>query len=536
MLKRLTIQNYALIENLDIEFPNGLIIITGETGAGKSILMGALSLLLGAKADAMVVKDSNRNCVVEGEFDNNGEEIILRRVISANGRSRSFINDEPATMAALADVSSRIIDIHAQHQHLLLANQSYQMNVLDYFANSVETLKEYQTLYTDLAGLKSELAKVEEQIQQGERDRDYKEFQLDQLLEAKLKEGELEELEALQKQLANAEQIKSSIYQSIELFRPMGCSIVQNLKEATNILQKCSTFVPKLDEIVSRLETCRIECKDIEGELEDIGEDIVCSPEQLEIVDNRIALLYSLMRKHSVQTVEELIAIREELDLQLQDATLSYSKRDELSSRIEAVTNQRNLVAQQLTHKREKAVKGLQQVLEQKVRELQMPYAVFEISLSPSNDYKMQGKDDIEFLFSANGDNKPIPLQKVASGGELSRIMLCIKALMAEYTGMPTMIFDEIDTGVSGSIADKMGTLIGKMGESMQIFAITHLPQIASKGKTHLLVYKEFENNIAKSRIREITGEERVAEIARMLSGSELSQAAIANAKELLGN
>ncbi|MBO7305878.1 MAG: hypothetical protein J6U47_04030, partial [Bacteroidales bacterium] len=207
--------------------------------------------------------------------------------------------------------------------------------------------------YTDLAGLKSELAKVEEQIQQGERDRDYKEFQLDQLLEAKLKEGELEELEALQKQLANAEQIKSSIYQSIELFRPMGCSIVQNLKEATNILQKCSTFVPKLDEIVSRLETCRIECKDIEGELEDIGEDIICSPEQLEIVDNRIALLYSLMRKHSVQTVEELIAIREELDLQLQDATLSYSKRDELSSRIEAVTKQRNLVAQQLTHKRE---------------------------------------------------------------------------------------------------------------------------------------------------------------------------------------
>jgi DNA repair protein RecN (Recombination protein N) len=316
----------------------------------------------------------------------------------------------------------------------------------------------------------------------------------------------------------------------------MGCSIVQNLKEATNILQKCSTFVPKLDEIVSRLETCRIECKDIEGELEDIGEDIVCSPEQLEIVDNRIALLYSLMRKHSVQTVEELIAIREELDLQLQDATLSYSKRDELSSRIEAVTNQRNLVAQQLTQKREKAVKGLQQVLEQKVRELQMPYAVFEISLSPSNDYKLQGKDDIEFLFSANGDKKPIPLQKVASGGELSRIMLCIKALMAEYTGMPTMIFDEIDTGVSGSIADKMGTLIGKMGESMQIFAITHLPQIASKGKTHLLVYKEFENNVAKSRIREITGEERVTEIARMLSGSELSQAAIANAKELLGN
>lgn len=535
MLKKLTIQNYALIESLDIEFPNGLIIITGETGAGKSILLGAMSLLLGAKADAAVVKDSSKNCVVEGEFDYNGEEIILRRVVSAGGRSRSFINDEPATMAALAEISSSIIDIHSQHQHLLLANQAYQMSVLDYFAGSVSLLQEYRSAYNNVVELKSSLAALQEEIAASERDRDYKQFQLEQLIDAKLVEGELDELEAKQKQLANAELIKSSVFKAVDLLRPSGGSFVQNLKEASNILKKCSNFVPQLEEIAQRLEGCRIECKDIEQELESTGEDIVASPQMLEQIDERIALLYSLMRKHSAKSVEELIAIREELDSQLQNVAVSYNRADEIALQIESATKDRNAIAQQLSHKRSGAIKELESVLEGKIRELQMPYAVFRIELSPLADYKPQGKDNIEFLFSANADREPLPLQKVASGGELSRIMLCIKALMGEYTGMPTMIFDEIDTGVSGSIADKMGNLIGAMGQKMQIFAITHLPQIACKGNTHLLVYKEFDsNNAATSKIREITSQERVEEIARMLSGSELTTAAIENARELL--
>ncbi|MDO4735748.1 MAG: DNA repair protein RecN [Bacteroidia bacterium] len=535
MLKKLTIQNYALIESLDIEFPNGLIIITGETGAGKSILLGAMSLLLGAKADAAVVKDSSKNCVVEGEFDYNGEEIILRRVVSAGGRSRSFINDEPATMAALAEISSSIIDIHSQHQHLLLANQAYQMSVLDYFAGSVSLLQEYRSAYNNVVELKSSLAALQEEIAASERDRDYKQFQLEQLIDAKLVEGELDELEAKQKQLANAELIKSSVLKAVDLLRPSGGSFVQNLKEASNILKKCSNFVPQLEEIAKRLEGCRIECKDIEQELESTGEDIVASPQMLEQIDERIAQLYSLMRKHSAKSVEELIAIREELDSQLQNVAVSYNRADEIALQIENATKNRNAIAQQLSQKRSGAIKELESVLEGKIRELQMPYAVFRIELSPLADYKPQGKDNIEFLFSANADREPLPLQKVASGGELSRIMLCIKALMGEYTGMPTMIFDEIDTGVSGSIADKMGNLIGAMGQKMQIFAITHLPQIACKGNTHLLVYKEFDsNNAATSKIREITSQERVEEIARMLSGSELTTAAIENARELL--
>jgi DNA repair protein RecN (Recombination protein N) len=294
--------------------------------------------------------------------------------------------------------------------------------------------------------------------------------------------------------------------------------------------------VPELEELCNRLESCRIECKDIEDELEMLAERIVVSPQRLEQVEERLSLLYSLMRKHGVSTMEDLLEVQKGLQEEMSGADEDVVKAEGMEQQIKVFSAQRKELAQLLSAKRKGKTGELAEELQASIRDLQMPYAVFEISLSPSNDYKLQGKDDIEFLFSANGDKKPIPLQKVASGGELSRIMLCIKALMAEYTGMPTMIFDEIDTGVSGSIADKMGTLIGKMGESMQIFAITHLPQIASKGKTHLLVYKEFENNVAKSRIREITGEERVTEIARMLSGSELSQAAIANAKELLGN
>lgn len=536
MLKRLTIQNYVLIESLDIEFPAGLIIITGETGAGKSIMLGALSLLLGAKSDVSVLKDNTRNCVVEGEFEIDGEELLLRRVVSPAGRTRNFINDEPATLAALTEISSTIVDIHAQHQHLLLTDGSYQMKVLDYFAGTGSILDEYQQVHASLTKDEADLVSLREQMEKSEAEMEYKAFQLEKLQQAKLREGELEELEAEQKQLANSEEIREAITNSVAHLRPMGIPIVQNLKDAVHLLQKSSNFVPELEPLAQRLESCRIECRDIEEELEILGEKIVVSPQRLEIVEERLSLLYALMRRHSVSSVEELIAIQEQLQQQIQGSVEDSQEAAGLEKRIQEGKERRMMLAEKLTAARMGKVKELGSVLQERIRDLQMPHAIFEVELSPLGKYTQNGKDNISFMFSANGETRLSQLHKAASGGELSRIMLCLKSLMAEFTGMPTMIFDEIDTGVSGSIADKMGALIGKMGERMQIFAITHLPQIASKRGTHLLVYKDYdgEQQGAATHIKVLNGEERINEVARMLSGSTLTEAAIENARVLL--
>lgn len=535
MLRRLTIQNYALIDSLDIEFPGGLIIITGETGAGKSIMMGALSLLLGAKADVSALKDNTKNCVVEGEFEVEGEELVLRRVISPAGRTRNFVNDEPATLVSLTDIASRIVDIHAQHQHLLLADVEYQLRVLDFFAGTSEILESYRGVYLQLQQAQKELEELKDEIARSEGEREYRQFQFEKLDEAKLKEGELEELEMEQNQLANSEQIRENICSAAALMQPMGISLVQNLKEAAHILQKSSNFVPELEQLSNRLESCRIECKDIEDELETLGERIVVSPQRLEQVEERLSLLYSLMRKHQVGSIGELIGIKEELEHQLQGADKSLEQQAVLEKRIVTLQEERERLAEELSGARRAKVVELGEELQNSIRELQMPYAVFEVSIKDAGKYTLQGKDSVEFLFSANGNARLGQLHKAASGGELSRIMLCIKSLMAQFTGMPTMIFDEIDTGVSGSIADKMGELIGRMGERMQIFAITHLPQIASKRGTHLLVYKEFDKeNNAATKIRVLDGQEREREVARMLSGAQLTDAALENARELL--
>ena len=535
MLRRLTIQNYALIENLDIEFPAGLVIITGETGAGKSIMLGALSLLLGAKGDISALKDSTKNCVVEGEFEIEGEPLILRRVISPAGRTRNFINDEPATLAALTEISSTIVDIHAQHQHLLLTSESYQMKVLDYFAGTGKLLESYANAHNELLRMQAELLQLKENIAKREGELEYRAFQLGKLQEAHLKEGELEELENEQKQLANSEQIRESITGAVGCMQPMGLPIVQNLKDAVHLLQKSSNFVPELEQLCNRLESCRIECKDIEDELEMLAERIVVSPERLQQVEERLSMLYSLMRKHSVSTVGELIAIQKDLEKDMCGADEDISRVAQMEKEISALAKERDTLADELSRRRGGKTEELGSVLQNSIRDLQMPYAVFKVELSQSGKYTANGKDSISFMFSANGEKKLNLLQKAASGGELSRIMLCLKSLMAQYTGMPTMIFDEIDTGVSGSIADKMGALIGKMGERMQIFAITHLPQIASKKGTHLLVYKEFDKeNNATTHIRQLQGEERVQEVARMLSGASLTDAALENARVLL--
>ena len=538
MLRKLTIQNYALIESLDIDFPGGLVIITGETGAGKSILLGALSLLLGGKSDVSVLKDTSRNCVVEGEFDIEGyDTLILRRVVAPSGRSRVFINDEPASLAVLSEISHKLVDIHAQHDHLLLTDKAYQLSVLDYFSGADKLLSAYRDVHYKLLKGEAELARMRRTNEANALEREYKEFQLSKLQEASLVEGELEELELEQKQLSNAEEIKGSLHGSLELLRPMGSSVVQNFKEAVHLLRKCYTFVPELKELAERLESCRIECKDIEQELEGLADGITASPQRLQIVDDRIAQIEDLLRRYSCSSVADLIEYRDKLKKELDGEFEAQEHVAQQEKIVDELSRRREELAAELSAKRNGKVAELSNVLRESVRNLEMPYAEFEVELTGLDSCTESGKDGIRFLFAANGGSKLVEISKVASGGELSRIMLCLKALMAQYTGMPTMIFDEIDTGVSGSIADKMGELIGQMGKNMQVFAITHLPQIAVKGETHLLVYKEFDaDKQAHTKIKLLSGDERVNEVARMLSGSQLSQAAVENAKYLLSN
>lgn len=537
MLQRLTIQNYALIDSLTISFPGDLVIITGETGAGKSIVIGALSLLLGSRTDVSVVSDKEKNCVVEGEFSLDGEEIILRRVITPAGRSRIFMNDEPATIEDLKGVSSKLIDIHAQHNHLLLAERKFQMKVIDSYCGACDLLSRYSEHYQEYLATAAEIKEVDALIAKSDREREYTEHLYKQLCDAKLREGELQDLEAEQSRLSNSEEIKESLGAIESLFSNELYSITQKLKEAESIIGKLSKYIPQFEEFSQRVYSARVELKDIESEVSAASERVVYSPERLLEVDNRLALIHDLMRKHTVSTEIELIEKQRELEAKLGENADHHEKRGALLKREAELKRTCEEEAQQLHIMRSEAAPKLAETLQERIRGLEMPLAHLQIVVSKCGTFGKDGKDDIFFNFSANGSQELKEISKCASGGELSRIMLCIKANMAKYTGMPTMIFDEIDTGISGSIADKMGEVIGEMGHSMQVFAITHLPQVASKGDTHYLVYKESnETGEVKTKIRKIEGEERLMEIARMLSGSKLTPEAVANAKVLLGN
>ncbi|MDD3200870.1 MAG: DNA repair protein RecN [Bacteroidales bacterium] len=536
MLKRLTIQNYALIDSLDISFPGNLVIITGETGAGKSILLGALSLLLGMKADVTALSNKERNCVVEAEFITDGHEKILRRVVSPQGRSRVFLDDEPVGMDELKEISSGLIDIHAQHQQLLLADKKFQMQVLDNFAGIASDVESYASDYNRYVSLAKELKVLDDKISQDEKEREYLEFQYQQLSEAKLIDGECEELEAEQGQLSHSEEIKEAIFRIGELFNgDEEDSVNLKLKEMEALLEKLSGFIPSFAELFSRLSSARIELKDVEQEVSNAGEKITYSPERLAFVDERLALIYDLLRKHGASKVSELIAYRDDVSDKLGKGVDLINEKETIHKQLDAQKQKCAEAADLIRSKRLAAAPRLSDTLQEAIRALEMPLAQFEVRVEELPQWGRDGKDDVQFYFSANGGIALKELAKCASGGELSRIMLCIKALMAKYVGMPTMIFDEIDTGVSGSIADKMGDLVGEMGRNMQVFAITHLPQVASKGNAHYLVYKELnDNHEACTKIRKIDGKERVLEIARMLSGATLTEEAVANAKVLL--
>lgn len=533
MLRRLLIENYALIDHLDMTFPGDLVIITGETGAGKSILLGALSLALGGRSDVSVLKDRTRNCVVEAVFEEQGREIPFRRVVSPQGRSRSFIDDEPAGVEQLREAASRLIDIHSQHQQLLLAEKGFQQGVLDYFAGITADVERYGRLWQELLEAGRELEVLDARIAVARRDRDYLEFQFAQLDEASLREGELEELEEEQNRLAHGESVKEQVARVEQLFEEGDLSLEARLKEMASTLDRVSVHYPEFGPLRDRLDSARIELKDVRDEVGVRGERILFSPERLAEVDARLARLYRLLRKFGVATVAELIALRDEVSAKLGAAVDDELGRDRLQKRVESLKEACLHSAEALHAARVQAAPGLSDLLQEQVRALEMPMARFSVQVTERPAPGPDGKDEVCFLFDAN-DRGLQPLSKCASGGELSRIMLCIKSLLARYKGMPTLIFDEIDTGISGSVAEKMGRMIAGMGERMQLFAITHLPQVASKGASHYLVYKEAGPEGARTGIRRIDGAERVREIARMLSGEAITPEALANAAVLL--
>ena len=556
MLSRLLIRNYVLIDSLDIEFPEGLVIITGQTGAGKSIILGALSLLMGAKADASVIGESAENCVVEAEFDIDPDDeqtrllleeneaewddghLIVRRQVNKSGRSRSFVNDSPVSVNVLQQMSAKLVDIHSQHQTLLLKDHSFQLDVLDHFAGNGGTLAECASEYKQWNALKGELVQLDERIARIERDKEYNQIQFDQLQAANVREGEIEALEQEQKALDNAEQIKEYLCAAENLFSSpdnseIDFSVINSLKEIERNLEKASAFMPGLESLYQRVSEARVELDDVYGEVAGQNQKFEVSPERLQEVDDRLSLIYSLLSKHGCKSEIELIALRDELSQVLFDSTALVEKRVELEAAIKESFSRLSALSAQLHSSRVDAASKFATAIQDSIRYQELQSAVFEVDVLDAPQ-SSTGCDEILFRFSSTGRNA-VDVAKCASGGEMSRIMLSLKDMMARYSKMPTMIFDEIDTGVSGSVADKMGTMICSMGKYMQVFAITHLPQVAAKGNAHYLVAKERSSDgRVISTIRRLSSEDRIYEVARMLSGSELTEAAVANAKSLL--
>lgn len=553
MLRKLSVKNYVLIDSLEIDFPEGLIIITGQTGAGKSIILGALSLLMGSKADASVITDGADSCVVEAEFDveensqikaildaddveQDGGSIIVRRVVNKSGRSRSFVNDCPVTVQLLSEISSHLIDIHSQHQSLLLTDHRFQLSVLDAYAGNAALLEECRSAFAELNSLRAQLSEVNDRLQKLSAEKDFNEAQFRQLDAAALRDGELEELEAEQQQLANAEEIKGGLCQVESLFNPEQDSVLSldaMLRESEHILSKLGRFVPEASELASRISSSRIELNDIAGDIASINSRMEVSADRLQIVEDRMSMLYELMKKHDCRSVAELIEVRERYSEALFDSSSLELRKDELEKAVKKADAALNDVAGSLHSSRVKAAAPFGESVCSSLHFLELERSVFSVDVTTA-PLSATGADSVTFMFSATGSN-PVDAAKCASGGELSRIMLSLKAMMAKFTEMPTMIFDEIDTGVSGSVADKMGTMICSMGNDMQVFAITHLPQVAAKGSAHFLVEKSIaDDGRTVSTIRQLSDGERVTEVARMLSGSTITDAAMANARELL--
>ena len=552
MLRSLYIQNYALIEKLDIRFETGFSVITGETGAGKSIILGAIGLLLGQRADVKAIRQGASKCIIEARFDISAygmqsffdeneleyeEECILRREVQASGKSRAFINDTPASLAQMKELGEQLVDVHSQHQNLLLNKEGFQLNVLDILAHNEDILADYRQAYTDWKLLEKELDELTVRAEQSKADEDYIRFQLEQLEEAHLAEGEQEELEQESETLSHAEEIKAGLYRIGQAFSADEGGLLPVLKESAAVLSSLQKVYQPATELAGRMHSTYIELKDIIDEISTQSEDIEFNPVRLDEVNGRLNLIYSLEQKHRVQTVEELVRLTEEYRDRLATITSFDDRIAALAARRDTQYNKVKKQAALLTKARTVAAREVEKQMASRLVPLGMPNVRFQVEMGLRKEPGMQGEDTVSFLFSANKNGALQNISSVASGGEIARVMLSVKAMIAGAVKLPTIVFDEIDTGVSGEIADRMADIMQEMGEQeRQVISITHLPQIAARGRAHYKVYKRDNDMETNSHIRRLTDEERVEEIAHMLSGATLTEAALENAKALLNS
>lgn len=550
MLKSLYIQNFALIDSLRIGFDPGFSVISGETGAGKSIILGALSLILGQRADVKQIKQGAEKCVIEGIFDLStydlvpffekldwiyeGDECILRREIWSNGKSRAFVNDSPVYLNDLKVLGDRLIDIHSQHQNLSLNDNLFQLNVVDLLADTTEERAQYGESYAAYRASEKVLANLREQSRKNREEEDYLRFQYMALAEMNLHPGEQAQQEEELEAVTHAEDIKTGLYAATALLSDNERNVESMLRSVADTLHNIQRFYPRLSEVASRVDSAFIELKDVRQEIAGYFEEIEFDPGRRQLLENRLSAIYDLQKKHSVTSVEELIALRDMMGRKLENIDLL----DDRLKGLEKETGEKREImmvkADLLSKKRKKAASNIEKELVERLAYLRMPNVRFQCDFKTKEIPDATGADTVQFLFSANKNAALQPVSQIASGGEMSRVMLCIKAMIAGATSLPTIIFDEIDTGTSGEVADRVGVIMEEMGTRMQVIGITHLPQIASKGATHFLVYKEDEGNITTTKLKELTPEERVQEIARMLSGAEITEQAIENAKVML--
>jgi len=549
LLAQLSINNYALINHLSIDFSSGLSIITGETGAGKSILLGALGLVLGNRADLSSLKDTSKKCVVEAkvaianynledffnEVDLDYEtETIIRREILPSGKSRAFVNDTPVTLSVLNKLRTKLIDVHSQHQTIELSDNLFQFSILDALAKNTAKIASYKRGFSQLSKLKRELSKLKDQQKEANQQYEYNLHLFKELEEANIKEEEQDDLEERLEKLNNIEDIKLNLSEALEITVNEEIGIQNLLNTLENRLSKIATFSKEYQELSERITSVKIEIDDVVSELENANENVDFNPNEAEEINDRLQLLYNLQKKHTVINNKELLVVYNELSEKVGAVESADEVINEKQKEIDDVSVKLDKVADLITNARKKSIPKLNKELQALLTDLGMENARFSIKITPTKTYFINGKDELEFLFSANKGGSFGELKKVASGGELSRIMLSVKTILSENTQLPTIIFDEIDTGVSGEVSNKIAGIMKKMSANMQVIAITHLPQIAAKGSNHYKVYKQEVKGVTTTNLKLLSTDERVREIAEMLSGKDISDSALTHAKELL--
>ena len=553
MIQNLKIQNYALIKHLDIDFEKGMSVLTGETGAGKSIIIGALGLLMGQRADTKTIREGEQKCIIEGTFilpekkDNLRQALwfdemdieydtqcIIRREINVNGKSRTFINDTPAQLNQLKELASWLIDIHSQHENLLLRNDDFQRDIVDAVAGKGELVRQYEKEYKNYKKLLNDLQQLTEQKENYDRTYDYVKFQYDQLEQAHLQPDELEALETEQQQLAHTEDILSALSTAISLLDYEESGVCQALKECVNRLKHVEHYLPSLPQLKQRLDSSSIEINDILSELTSLQEHTSFDPERLQIVEERIDLINNLLQKHHVQDTKQLLELKEQFAQTLEEHDNFDERLNMLNKQLAEQKEQLSSLANQLTGSRKKACPTIVAQVEKDLKTLGIQHARIEIRITPLADFTGSGIDDVRIFFAANKNQTLRPAQEIASGGEIARLMLCLKSITTQQQAIGTIVFDEVDTGVSGEVASNMGEIMRAMSEHRQVIVITHLPQIAAKGQQHYKVYKQDGETMTETHIKRLNNDERIEELAHLLSGDTLTQAALDNAKALL--